>query len=278
MIQHIKRIKFKLLLYLGILFPVGSFSFPPAPHHVIFGTVRDELGRPLGSGNANVYMETSAGKMVHCDIHERVIPGVNYRLEVPMDSGVTDDLYQPTAMRPRMPFVIRVKIGNQVFLPIEMSGEFSKIGEPGHNTRLDLTLGEDSDGDGLPDAWEKALLSKGQGIKDIMPEGDSDGDGMSNLSEYISGNYAFDKEDGFILKIVEKNKEGTVLEFMGIGGRTYSLYNSNDLNKWEQIDFSIKNHGRNLKFYRAQDVKIVRITVSNVNSADSAKFYKIMVQ
>ena len=31
-----------------------------------------------------------------------------------------------------------------------------ELGKPSETTRLDLTLGEDSDGDGLPDAWERA--------------------------------------------------------------------------------------------------------------------------
>jgi hypothetical protein len=40
-----------------------------------------------------------------------------------------------------------------------MKGDLSKLGEPGKRTHLDLTLGEDLDGDGIPDAWERALLA-----------------------------------------------------------------------------------------------------------------------
>ena len=48
---------------------------------------------------------------------------------------------------------------------------------------------------------------------------DTDGDGMSNLDEYISGNYAFDKNDGLRLDILNKTESETVLEFMAIKGR-----------------------------------------------------------
>ncbi|MDB4681147.1 hypothetical protein OAF00_01095 [bacterium] len=46
--------------------------------------------------------------------------------------------------------------------------------------------------------------AQGQGQGDINPNDDTDGGGMSNLNEYISGNYAFDKDDGLRLDIVER--------------------------------------------------------------------------
>ena len=88
-------------------------------------------------------------------------------------------------MRFEMPYKIRVRVGSQVYLPIEMVGDLGKMGQPGEETLLNLTLGEDSDGDGLPDAWERALLSQGKDLSDINPGDDTDGDGMSNLDEYI---------------------------------------------------------------------------------------------
>jgi hypothetical protein len=195
-----------------------------------------------------------------------------------MDAGITEDLYQPTAMRPTMPFLVRVRVGNRIYLPIEMVGDLSRMGEPGEKTRLDLTLGEDTDGDGLPDAWERSLLGKGQGLEDIKPGDDSDGDGMSNLNEYISGNYAFDKEDGFTLKIVEQKKGEAVLEFMAIRGRTYSVHRSGDLKEWEQTEFGMEQQEEALKYYRAEDVRKVRVTVPHDAGSSSAKFFKLMVQ
>ena len=76
-----------------------------------------------------------------------------------MDSGATSNLYHPAAMRMAMPFKIRVLIGAQVYLPIEMIGDLAKIGQP---VRRHLTdAGEDTDGDGPSDAWD-ALLGQGR--------------------------------------------------------------------------------------------------------------------
>jgi hypothetical protein len=177
-----------------------------------------------------------------------------------------------------MPYKIRVKVGAKVYLPIEMVGDLGKLGQPGEETLLNLTLGEDSDGDGLPDAWERALLAQGQGLGDINPNDDTDGDGMSNLAEYISGNHAFDKKDGLRLDILKKTDDSTVLEFMAIRGRTYTVHGSDNLNDWAQMDFRDGEQEDAQSNYRATDIRKVLVTVPHGEGSGSAKFFKLMVQ
>ncbi|MBC8244364.1 MAG: hypothetical protein H8E20_08225 [Verrucomicrobia bacterium] len=268
----------KLLLAGALLFPVGATAFPPAPHHSFFGMVRDELGRPLEGDKVEVLFETSTGRVVRAGVGPGAVPGINYRLKVPMDSGSTADLYNPTAMRYAMPYRIRVRVGAQVYLPIEMVGDLAKMGQPAGETLLNLTLGEDSDGDGLPDAWERALLGQGKSLSDINPGDDTDGDGMSNLDEYISGNYAFDKEDGLRLDIVQKVEGGAVLEFMGIQGRTYTVKGSPDLKAWSDLAFQIDGEEGDYENVRADKVRQFRIIVPTEGAGAPVKFFKLMVQ
>ncbi len=267
----------KIMLAGVVLLPVGMNAFPPAPHHTFFGMVRDELGRPLEGEKVEVLFETSSGRLVRTGVGLG-IPGINYRLRVPMDAGSTADLYNPVAMRHAMPYKIRVKVGAKVYLPIEMVGDLGKMGQPGEETLLNLTLGEDTDGDGLPDAWERALLAQGQGLGDINPNDDTDGDGMSNLDEYISGNYAFDKEDGLRLDIVQKGESGAVLEFMGIRGRTYTVQGSPDLKEWNDVSFQVDGEEGEFKHVRANKVRKFRITVPSEEAGAPVKFFKLMVQ
>ena len=267
----------KIMLAGVVLLPVGGAAFPPAPHHTFFGMVRDELGRPLEGEKVEVLFETSSGRLVRTGVGLG-IPGINYRLRVPMDAGSTADLYNPVAMRHAMPYKIRVKVGAKVYLPIEMVGDLGKMGQPGEETLLNLTLGEDTDGDGLPDAWERALLAQGQGLGDINPNDDTDGDGMSNLDEYISGNYAFDKEDGLRLDIVQKGESGAVLEFMGIQGRTYTVQGSPDLKEWNDVSFQVDGEEGEFKHVRANKVRKFRITVPSEEAGAPVKFFKLMVQ
>src|SRR3569623_417311 len=157
----------------------ASHAFPPAPDHIFFGMVRDELGNPISADGAEVLLETDSGVQVKALVVNGSDPGSNYRLSVPMDAGITDDIYKPTALKPTVPFKIWVRINEVRYLPIQMKGDYSQLGQPGQRTRLDLTLGEDTDGDGLPDAWERALISAlggGKSLKDIKPNDDADGD------------------------------------------------------------------------------------------------------
>ena len=118
-----------------------AFGYPPAPHHTIYGTVRDEMGHPLVVTNAQVVLETMSGVQIKKQIVPHLGPGMNYRLFVPMDAGLTDDAYHPTALRPTLPFRMKVIIGTVTHLPIEMSVDYASLGHPSQNTRIDLTLG-----------------------------------------------------------------------------------------------------------------------------------------
>ena len=194
--------------------------------------MRDELGNAIVISEAEVILEPLSGVELKTAVSsDYKKPGINYRLVVPMDSGITSDLYKPTALRPFLPFRLKVQIGRTTYLPIEMRGDHSKIGRPGETTRMDLTLGEDSDGDGIPDAWERALIHASGGaltsLKEIRGDDDFDGDGLSNMDEYLAGTYAFDAEDGFSLEVVRIRAEASVLEFLAIQGRTYNRFGLN---------------------------------------------------
>lgn len=268
------------------LFLVPANAFPPAPHHVIFGMVRDELGNPLAGENTELILETAAGVRLSTRIRSTGVPGQNYQLETPMDSGITASAYMPTALHPSVPFKIRVRIGDVTYLPIEMSGNFALLGQPGKKTRLNLTLGEDSDGDGLPDSWERKLISalgQTKTLADIQPGGDSDGDGMNNGDEYFAGTYAFDKEDGYALKIKSMRGATVGLEFMAIRGRTYTILGSADLVHWVQTPFRVVSPGpassaSAVMNWPARDVSVLQVEADPSNESGELRFFKLMIQ
>lgn len=261
-------------------------AFPPAPHHLIYGMVRDELGNPIEAANAEILFESLAGTKLAAAIGSTGAPGENYRLAIPMDSGITSDLYMATAMRPTVPFKIRVRIGTVVYLPIEMAGDYALLGQPGKSTRINLTLGIDSDGDGLPDAWERALISathRNQTLADIKPGDDSDGDGLTNLDEYFAGTYAFDKKDGYALKISATKGEAAVLEFMAIRGRTYAIHATANLLDWEPVPFRLSPGlgdgapSDPMLNYQAKAVTLMRVEVHAPTGAAPGRFFKLMI-
>lgn len=264
------------LLVLLLTFSAGAF--PPALDHLFFGMVRDQLGNPLDNANAEIILESSAGVQVKGRIVPNWEPGSNYRLTIPMDAGLTSDLYKPTAMKPAVPFKIKVRIGSTIYLPIEMLGDYARLGLPGQRTRLDLTLGEDSDGDGLPDAWERQINSD---LSKVRAGDDSDGDGISNLNEYLAGTYAFDPKNGFSLAITGFHDGNPVLEFLAIRGRTYTVQASRDLHDWSAVEFRIASGGSLAPAqsqYQAADVRPLQLEVPPVPGGEAPRFFRLMLQ
>jgi hypothetical protein len=262
-----------------------ALAFPPAPHHLVYGMVRDEMGNPLNSLGADVLLETDQVALARTTIAAGSEPGVNYRLAIPLDSGATTDLYKPTALRPTVPFRMRVKIAGTTYLPIEMSGAAHLLTRPGESSRVDLTLGVDSDGDGLPDAWERAMiqmLGGNLGLDGIRPGDDSDADGLSNLDEYLAGTYGFDPADGFVLGIVPTAAGRPLLEFTAIRGRSYTIYGSEDMKVWTPVTFTLPGDAADAAGranYRAAETRLIRAQISVLAEADPAwQFFKLQVR
>jgi hypothetical protein len=271
-----------VLIVAALLLVSPALAFPPAPHHTVYGMVRNQFGDPINIFPSDVFLETPSGVQLRAGLSTGLEPGVNYRLEVPMDSGTAADLYKPTALQPFFQFRLKVQIGRTTYLPIEMAGNFSQIGQPSQKTRLDLTLGVDSDGDGLPDAWEQSLIAiYGGTLASIDPNGDNDGDGISNLNEYLAGTYAFDPEDGFRLTLTGVNSGASTMEFLAIRGRTYTIQASSDLEQWTPVSFRTVTGGTPGALqsnYQATDVRLLRVEVPLQTGAETNRYFKAVVQ
>jgi hypothetical protein len=267
---------------LAVAGPPAARAFPPSPHHTLYGLVRDEQGEPLTGEDVVLVLETATGVQLRAPLRPGREPGVNYRLQVPMDAGLTPDNYRPTALRPRVSFQMKVLIHGVAWLPLETRGNYARLGRPAESTRLDLTLGEDSDGDGLPDAWERALIAMldgHPGLADIRPGDDSDGDGMSNLSEYLAGTYAFDPGDGFELKLLASDGEAARLQFTALRGHTYTIEGSEDLRQWRPVEFRLPDANPEdppLSRYYAPDVRPLRVTVTPADR--TFRFFRLQVR
>jgi len=281
------RSLFRIKLFAGslvVLACASAFAFPPAPHHRLYGMVRNQWGDPINVAGAQVFLETTNGPGVTTTLSPGVDPGANYQLIVTMDAGTAPDLYTSTALKTSFPFRLKVKIGQVTYLPIEMAVSYSQIGQPAQSTRLDLTLGEDTDGDGLPDAWEYALIAALGGnltLADIRPNDDSDGDGISNLNEYLAGTYPFDPNDGFRLSVVQVAAGETTLQFLAIRGRTYSIQASSDLKQWTPVSFGVVNAGTAgspQNSYLSSDVRFLQIKVPFQIGAETNRYFRAMVQ
>ena len=254
-------------LLAAVLLGATARAYPPAPDHVLYGTVRDELGRPLAAGAAVVIVSSAAGEIARTPIARGTEPGANYQVRLPVDLGSMGVAYKPTALLPTSPFTIRVLMGGVVYLPIEVSRVGPTLGQPGKRTHLDLTLGVDSDNDGIPDAWERALIERDSSgrlrtLADIKPGDDLDGDALTNLQEYLIGTYALDRVDGLALEVLAVENSRARLRFTTVPGRVYTLRSSTNLNEWSPQTFALSAAGEvNQPSYSGREVTVFEVWV-----------------
>jgi len=87
--------------------------------------------------------------------------------------------------------------------------------------RIDsLVSPPDSDGDGLPDAWEIQMAGN---ISLLSADADSDFDGQTDLQEYLAGTDPLDSQDFFGPVRISITASGTDLEFPTKKDRVYRI-------------------------------------------------------
>ena len=82
------------------------------------------------------------------------------------------------------------------------------------------TGGVDTDGDGIPDAWENVY-----DLNPLIPSAglDSDHDGFTDLQEYLAGTNPRDPKSGLRINSVRSLGEGAKISFSAVAGRSYRL-------------------------------------------------------
>ncbi|MCE9615107.1 MAG: hypothetical protein K8T26_12585 [Lentisphaerae bacterium] len=89
-----------------------------------------------------------------------------------------------------------------------------------------LVPAQDSDGDGLPDAWERRHFDTDTGAgRDV----DEDGDGFSNWDEYRLGTQPTNGESRLALEGITRTGDVARVVWTSVGGREYLVQYSDDL-------------------------------------------------
>ena len=127
----------------------------------------------------------------------------------------------------------------------------------------------DNDSDGIPDSWETTY---GLDVASSNAASDSDGDGFSDLAEYVSGTSPIDRDDYFSHSGTYHNDQ-FALQFGTKTGRTYSLKVSTDLLQWHDwTSVSGDDLEHTLEFNTSTH------NISELSTDSGSYFFKIDVQ
>jgi hypothetical protein len=102
--------------------------------------------------------------------------------------------------------------------------------------------GVDSDGDGIPDSWTMQHFGHPTGLASdhSRAQDDADGDGMSNLQEYLAGTDPLDPQSSLKLQVqgVEPGTGRPKLSFTAVAAIDYTLQYSHDLGSgiWHKLN------------------------------------------
>jgi hypothetical protein len=199
----------------------------------------------LSSGEGTLTVNGTAGVIVSSPSDQTLGLGINYTLHIPMDAGTVAQLYEVTAMRPLVPFTISVSIGGVHYVPIQMTGKVWGMGKPGQSIRLDLTLGVDSNNDGLPDSWQQEVVNADKSgtitsIDQVAPNALA-GNGLTNMQNFLLGLSSLDSLDGVRIDVIGVSGGVVHLQFLGVTGRTYTIKSSTDSLTWAAQPFSVSD-------------------------------------
>jgi len=273
-----------LTLTFTFTFTFTARAYPPAPNYTIYGLVRDQIGKTLAVEGAEIILLKDGTEIGRAPVFSDLRLDSNYELSIRIDQTVSGTrTYSTKAVAPQGIYSLRVVLNGQTFLPIEASGVL-RVGLGGERTRLDLTLGADTNNDGLPDAWQEFQLYQagrrpgdpGWNINLITKDGDFDGDGTSNFLEYLAGTFAGDAGERFELKITGKSATAVAFEFYAITGKVYGIEQSANLQTWTAAPLALTPGGSTITLHKATAVGPQNAHIATV--AGVSRFYRLTVR
>ena len=211
----------------------------PEPGLTLYGAVRQNLGGAhalLTAGNINVTITPSGGTPL---VLQTTLTNLNsqfsYVLEVPFESDVVGFTISTNALKltvaPSAFTRSPVKVNTVTATILAPATPAMSFGQANRGTfdRMDVQVTlplEDQDGDGLPNTWENANFGNDT---DANPNLDSDGDGFTNMKEYLAGTNPNDGASVLWMEISTIPTGGVQVRWQAAANRTYTLQRSTQI-------------------------------------------------
>lgn len=223
----------------------------PEPDTIICGTLRQMGGLAVKSSEDHTIQVQALVDDVVLASADVSSTTNTFVLRIPMDDGIAPRI----AGTAKSSDLVRVRVMNvsegttietaetqiqAIEIPAERGSVLSI------DFRVDgAVLGDDQDGDGIPDSWESQYTTSSfAGVRALSlaandSQLDNDGDGFTNYEEFVAGTNPLDKSSTFAVTKMEVGLDAVALEFGPItADRIYSLLYKPDLSvkEWTIVD------------------------------------------
>lgn len=227
-----------IFILAGILVTHSHAGGIPEPSLVLYGTIKDANTQArLTIGEIEWTFTSSNGDppvVVSAQL-QNINDQFSYVLLVPAESPIGMESSAPNTLQlavvPTVYDLSDVQVNGE---PAVITDQDLKVLELSHLDRgriqrIDLQtqgITNDTDGNGIPDDWELAHFNQ----IGIDPEGDPDGDGLSNREEWKAGTDPNMFGSQFSIVTIEGDSQGGIsIQWNSVEGRSYSVLRSTDL-------------------------------------------------
>jgi hypothetical protein len=196
---------FVSLILLALLTP-AAFAGIPEPGIVLYGKVRNNTGTLVTSG-VLTWTFQAGGDPVSVTAELGMIPGpggpFSYAVTIPCETAVTGFPVSTGAL-PLSTSIVSYTISAEVEGTTIAVTDQLDLSDADRGAVIAIMIGDlvliDTDGDGISDTWEQQIVDvyyddEIESIEDVHPEDDFDGDGFSNIREFLSDSNALDPEE-----------------------------------------------------------------------------------
>jgi hypothetical protein len=233
------RLPVMLVILLVQIFRASSQGIPE-PNLIFYGRLWNPVGGPFSSITTGTLIwtlqPTSGGSpVVVTNLLSSLYPPFSFIMQVPCESQVgtltvSSNVLQLASL-PRTYNRAGVLLNGQlIYLKYPAQTLFSVTStNRGQLMQVDLTMlqsDQDSTGIGIPDGWQLQYF----GHVGINPNADPDGDGMSNLAEYLAGTDPTNSNSSLSFTSATMASSGGVqVSWSSVVNRSYSLLRSTNL-------------------------------------------------
>lgn len=207
----------------------------PEPNLVLYGEVRNATdGSRVTRGTlAWTFKPAGGGQTIHANVElTNVLGQFSYVLFLPCETKLATET-TPTNTVPLTTLnasfdrsqVTVEGLAAQLVAPASYQWVLSSK-DRGRVERVDLLINQsstDSDNDGLPDWWELQYF----GSLAPQPGDDPDGDGLTNLEEYLNGTDP--THFSIVVTVAETIQAQPQLKWNSVAGRTYTVLRATNL-------------------------------------------------